>query len=422
MNISEKGICLMKKKQKYFRYSEQHLWLQVLGVIVGVLCLHISSAEAIWLGQFQVNPFLELQGIYDTNIFRVSDDQEKDRDFITVISPGIHFEFPTSQDPTFRAVANYRSSIRLYGNDGDSKVDPKGELNTNDHRLDGHLYFTFASGLRFTTGYILSLDSKPPDFRGDTRDGYADHAFLVQTAYAFADRYEIQLGYSGSLRSYDDSCNKDDNYATHQGETTLFYRIFPKLSVLGGGSYALTSREEPVFSDSKQYAGYGGFRYEATEQLTATMKIGALHKDFDARDVDDTTQVYASGETQAVFSDTSSLNVQLYRNIGETSLTDESNVYGAYYVRTGVHARMTYGLPALPNTSFIGDLGYTRETYPEDAKDRSDDSLEIGVGVDYKFLKFFVIGVKYQYSSADSTINTKDFTDHVAMIKIRAIL
>lgn len=412
----------MKKRQKYSRNSEQHLWLRTLVLLLCFLGSQTFSAEALWFGQSQVNPFIEFQGIYDTNIFRVNDDQEQDNDFITVISPGIHFEFPTSQDPTFRAVANYRSNMKLYGNDSDSKVDPKGELNTIEHRLDGHLHFSFASGLRFTTGYTLDLNSKPPDFRGDTRDKYTDHEFLAQTAYSFADRYEIQLGYTGSLRNYGDSRNQDDDYASHQGEATLFYRIFPKLSVLGGGSYALTSREEPVFSDSKEYAGYGGFRYEATEQLTATMKIGALRKDFDARDVDDTTQVYASGEAQAVFSDTSSLNVRLYRNIGETSFTDESNAYGAYYVRTGFHARMTYGFPALPKASFIGDFGYVCETYPEDENDRSDDRVELGLGIDYKFLKYFTVGVKYQYSSTDSTINTKDFTDHLAIIKIQAIL
>ncbi|GAK59311.1 hypothetical protein U27_06288 [Candidatus Vecturithrix granuli] len=412
----------MKKEQKYSHNSVQHIWLCTFGLTLCLVCFQAFSAEALWIGQSQVNPFIEVQGVYETNIFRVSDDQDEDSDFITIISPGIHFEFPTSQNPTFRVVANYRSDIKLYGNDGDSEVDIDGELNTIDHRFDGQLYYTFASGLRFTTGYTLNLASKPPDFRGDTRDEYTNHTFLVQTSYAFADRYEIQLAYTGSIRSYDDSQNEDDDTSTHQGEAMMFYRIFPKLSLLGGGSYTFINREEPTFSDSTEYAGFGGVRYEATEQITGIVKLGAIYKDFDASDVDNTTQVYASGEAQTTFSDTSSLNLRLYRNIGETSLTDESDVYGAYYVRTGFNARMTYSLAALPNLSFIGDFAYIHETYPEDANDRSDDNLEAGLGVDYKFLKFLVIGAKYQYSSTDSSVNTNDFVDHIAMMKLRAIM
>ena len=412
----------MKKGQQYSSRSKKYRWLRTLGLALCLFCLWQFPAEALWIGQSQVNPFVEVQGVYETNVFRVSDDQEEDSDFITVISPGIHFEFPTSQNPTFRAVANYRADIKLYGNDSDSEVDPDGELNTIDHRLDGHLYFTLASGLRFTTGYTLNLTSKPPDFRGDTRDAYADHTFLAQTAYSFADRYEIQIGYTGSLRSYDDSENEDDNTSSHKGEATMFYRIFPKLSLLGGGSYTLINREEPTFSDSTEYAGYGGFRYEATEQITGILKVGAVHKDFDASDIDDATEIYAAGEMNAAFSETSTLTLQLYRKIGETSVTDESEGYGAYYLITGFDARMTYSLPALPNLSLIGDFSYTRETYPEDVNDRSDDNLEVGAGFDYKFLKFIVIGAKYQYSSTDSSIDTNDFTDHIAMMKIRAIM
>lgn len=412
----------MKKEQDYSSLSRKYHWVRRLSLVVCLVCLWAFPTEALWIGQSQVNPFVEVQGMYETNIFRVSDTQEEDSDFITVISPGIHFEYPTSQNPTFRAVANYRSDIKLYGNDSDSEVDPNGELNTIDHRLDGHIFFNLASGLRFTTGYILNLTSKPPDFRADTRDDYADHTFLAQTTYMFADRYEIQLQYTGSLRRYDESRNEDDNFSSHDGEVTMFYRIFPKLSVLGGGSYTLIDREEPIFSDSTEYAGYGGVRYEATEQITGILKVGALHKDFDASDIDNTTEIYASGEVNAAFSETSTLNLQLYRNIGETSVTDESDIYGAYYLITGFDARMTYSLPALPNLSLIGDFSYIHETYPEDVNDRSDDSIAVGAGVDYKFLKFIVIGAKYQYSSTDSTVDTNDFTDHIAMMKIRAIM
>lgn len=425
----------MKKEQEYARRLEKYYrWIRTMSLTALLVCIQAFPAAALWIGQSQVNPFIEVRGVYETNEFRSETDEESD--FITIISPGIHFEYPTSQNPSFRAVADYRAEIKLYGNDSDSEIDPTGELNTIAHRFDGRLDFNLASGLRFTTGYTLNLASNMPDSparppdkpTADTRDEYVDHKFFVQTAYTFVDRYEIQLQYTGSIRSYDDI--EEDDKTSHQGEATVFYRIFPKLSLLGGGSYTLINRQEesnvsvseeiPDYSDSKEYAGYGGIRYEATEQITGIVKVGALYKDFGEDYFDDTTEIYVSGEVNAAFSDTSSLNVRLSRNISETSQADESLIYGPYYLTTRLEANMTYGLPAFPKLSLLGDFSYRHETYPEDEYDRSDDSLELGVGVDYTFLKFIIVGAKYQYSSTDSTVDTNDFTDHSAMMRIEA--
>ncbi len=413
----------MKKEQVNYRNSKKSVWLKAFWLALCVFFMSSSSGNALWIGQSQVNPFVEIRGVYESNVFRVSSDQEEDNDFITIISPGIHFEFPTTQGSVLRAVADYRAEIKIYGNNGDSDIDPDEELNTIAHRLNGQVLLNFASGLRFKTGYILDITSVPPDFGGDTREGYLEHRFLAQTGYAFVDRYEVQLQYDGTLRRYDDSENEIDDFTAHNIETVAFYRIFPKLSILAGGSYGIVAREEPVFSDSTEYTGFGGVRYEATERVTGILKVGAISKNFDSESIDDATEVYASGEMEAVFSEATKLSLQLRREIGETSASNETAANGAYYIITGIDAEIAHTLAALPNMTLSGKFSYSQEEYPEDDIDeRSDDNFEAGLGIDYKFLKYLVIGANYLYSTTDSNVDSNDFSDNIATIKLRAIM
>jgi len=400
----------------------KNIWMKSLGLAITLVFILSSSGEAIWLGQSQVNPYVELQGIYETNVFRVSNEDEKESDFITVISPGIHMEFPTAKDALYRLLANYRANIKFYGNDGDSEIDPNGELNTIEQRLDGKAQLNLASGLSLATGYVLNIISAPPDFAGDTRDKYAEHEVLAQVVYKFVDRYELQLGYDGTFRRFDETQDQDDNFTAHSLEATFFYRLFPSFSLLGGGGYGKINREEPIFSDSTEYRGFGGVRFEATERLTGILKAGLVNKDFDVEGFDDTSDAFVSGELVADFSEDTKVSLLARRDIGETSLSDASADNGAYYVLTGIQATLNHTLGALPNLSLSGSLSYQKETYPEDINDRSDDSFEAGAGAEYKFFKYISLGVKYTHSQTDSTDDANNFSDDLAMLSIKGIL
>ena len=412
----------MRKVQEKRIYSTKNVWVKSLGLTIALVFVLSSSGEAVWLGQSQINPYLELQGVYESNVFRVSDNDEKESDFITVISPGIHMEFPTAKDALYRLIANYRSNIKFYTNDGDSTIDPDGELNTIEHRLDGKAEVNLAAGLSLAAGYILNITSIPPDFAGDTRDKYKEHELLAQAGYKFVDRYEIQLGYNGNFRRFDENDNQDDNITTHGLTATFFYRLFPSFSLLGGGGYRTVNREEPIFSDSTEYRGFAGVRFEATERLTGIVKAGMVNKDFDAAGFDDTTDAFVSGEVAAEFSEDTKMSLRAQRDIGETSVSDASFDHGAYYISTGLRATLNHTFAALPNLSLSGALSYQKETYPEDVDDRSDDDIEIGVGAEYKFLKYLGVGVNYQYSQTDSNVNAYDYSDNIVTLSVKGQL
>lgn len=412
----------MRKLQEKSIYFMKNVWLKSLGLVIVLVFMVSSSGHAIWLGQSQVNPYLELQGVYESNVFRVNDDDEKESDFITVISPGVHLEFPTTQDSLYRLIANYRANIKFYTNDGDSEIDPDGELNTIEHRLDGKAEMTLAAGLSLAAGYVLNITSIPPDFAGDIRNAYKQHELLARVGYKFVDRYEVQMGYNGILRRFDEDEDQDDNFTTHGLEATFFYRLFPSFSLLGGGGYKLVDREEPIFSDSTEYRGFGGVRFEATERLTGILKAGVVNKDFDVGGFDDTTNAFVSGELAAAFSEDTKASFLARRDLGETSVSDASADSGAYYVITGLRATLSHTLAALPNLSLSGSLSYQKETYPEDPDDRSDDNFEIGAGAEYKFLKYIGVGLNYQHSQTDSNVDANDYSDNIVTLSIKGIL
>lgn len=397
--------------------------VRALGLAVVLVCVLSVSSQAIWLGQSQVNPYLEVQGTYDSNIFRVSDDDEnKESDYITVISPGIHAEFPTIADSQYRFLANYRANLKYYGNHGDSTLDPDEELNTMEHRMDAQAQFNLISGFKFQAGYELNLISVPPDFPGDSRNKYTEHGPMVKAGYWFIDRYEVELGYNGTLRRYDEEALQADDLTTHRVDATFFYRVSPAFSLLGGGGYGLVDRQEgPYFSDSTEYRGFGGVRFEATSQLTGILKAGAVSKSFDSAGFEDATDVFVSGEMISEFTEDTRVAVKVYRDIYEASISDDTASYGAYYVLTGLNASFLHTLAMLPNLSFSGSLIVDQETYPEDPNDRKDNTIKAGIGAEYKFFRYVSVGIKYLRSQTDSSTDAFDYNDDMATFSVRAI-
>ncbi|PIE33125.1 hypothetical protein CSA56_13145 [candidate division KSB3 bacterium] len=409
----------MKELHERNRFVWRSLSMKVLGIALCMVCVAGSPGYALWVGQSQINPFLEVRGEYQSNIYRMEDDEESD--FITVISPGIHFEYPTTQNPAIQAVLDYRADIRIYGNDGDSSIDPDSELNTVDQRLGGHVQYNLASGWLFKGGYALSITSNPPDFIGDTRNDYKQHDLLVLAGYNFADRYKIEFQYDGAFRSYDDSEFEVDDIDTHEIKLVGFYRIQPKVSVLLGGDYVTFSRQEP-FYDSTEYRGYTGIEYEATESTTGTMKVGAARREFDTDDIDDATDFYVNGEIRSEYAENSFWSLKVFRDYHDSTVSDQTAYNGAYYMTTGFGGTITHALATLPNLSLSANVLLSQDAYPEDNDDREDNKIRGEFGIAYKFYKFVSLGAGYRYDNRDSNIDGLTYTNHSAFMSIKGLM
>jgi opacity protein-like surface antigen len=392
-------------------------WMKVVGIAVCLVGMMTVPGHAIWVGgQSQINPFLEVSGVYESNIFRVSDDSAdgEDSDFITVISPGIYLKTPIAEDSMYRLTANYRANIKLYGNNGDSEIDPDEELNTVEHLVGGELRFNFASGFKTAAGYSLLATSDAPDSRGDTRDEYLSHKPFVEGGYRFADRYEIVVRYDGNIKSYSDSDNEASDVSRNSVQSTVFYRIRQRLSLLGGGGYANISRENP-YPNSDEYTAFAGVKYDATERTTGLFKAGIVSKSFDEDAYDDESDFYMSGELEFAQSEETNIYARLFREF------TDSTTAGGYYVTTGLNTRITHTLAALPNLTLVGSFDYSQDGYPDDV-DRSDGKIDLGMGLQYAFTDYIITGANYLYSSTDSDVDGYDFVNHTATMMVRFVM
>jgi len=378
------------------------------------------DVQAMWVGQSQLNPYLELQISYDSNIFAEPDDADPQSDIITTISPGLHVEFPTTQNARFRLKADYRSNLNFYSKAGDSEIDPDEELNHMDHRLSAQVQLDLVSGLNFMSGYTLNLSSVAPDYAGDIREPYTDHQAEARVGYRFVDRYEAQVGYTGSWRRYED-VSADDS-TTHGVEGAVYYRLFPALWILGGGSYSVVDRDEAVFSDSTEIRGFGGVRLEATDQWTGQVKAGAVAKDFDEERVDDTTSAYVAGELVGNLADSTTIILRLSRDVAETSVAADSVGSGAYYVVTSGEARVTHSLAAWPNLALSGLLHIGAEDYPDDPEEREDSLFTVELGARYTLWKYLSFGVQYRHQATDSNRDSYDETEDIVLGSVQVLL
>lgn len=406
-------------KQLWMRFYCRLTQMFVLVMSGGLICSFYTPAYGMWVGQSQINPFVQVGGTYESNIYQTYTDEESD--FITVISPGIHFQYPTAEDAQMKFSADYRADIKMYGNDGDSTIDPDGELNTVDHRLGADLFFNLASGVELAAGYAFDATSKAPSAPGDTRDPYKEHNLSGSMAYTYADTYKIEFGYDGMFRSFDDSENSTDDISQNAFQLIGFYNISSIFSVLVGGDYAMITRESPFF-DSNELKGYGGFKYEITGKTTGQLKLGIVNRQFDTDTIDDPSDFYIEGMIESQYAEGSELNVRLFREYYDTSVTEETVENGLYYISSGIEGNLRHALPMLPNLSLLANVSYSKDVYEEDTSDREDSLWEFGGGIDYKFYKYITLGADYSRLSADSNIDENDYTDNLFTFNVRGIL
>ncbi len=391
----------------------------VAGIVFCAMITSYVPANGMWVGQSQVNPFIQIEGTYESNIFQTYTDEESD--FVTVISPGIHFQYPTAEDAEMKFSADYRADIKMYGNDGDSTIDPDGELNTIEHRLGADLFFDLASGVELAAGYAFNITSVAPSAPGDKRDPYKEHDLSGSVAYTYADTYKVEFAYDGMFRSFDDTENTEDDITQHDAQVIGFYKLSPMFSVLAGGNYATIDRELPFF-DSDELKGYGGFEYEITGKTTGRLKLGMVTRQFDTELIDDPTDFYADGVISSEYAEGSVMNFRLFREYHDTSATEQTSENGVYYISSGIESDIRHAMPMLPNLSLLANVAYSKDMYDEDVNNREDSAWEIGAGFDYKFYKYITLGAGYRYISADSNIDENDYTNSLATIRLRGIL
>jgi hypothetical protein len=358
-------------------------------------------------GPFRILPTLDLSGEYNDNVLLAPRDELDD--FIWTISPGLVVELPARRSA---ARLGYRADIKEY-------VDHD-ELSTVDHtgQFDGRLLL----GTRLETR-LFDEFRRVQGFPGDPVPEVNqlvewDHNTLTAGAeYRVSDRITLGGEFRWFLIDYDEALFDDLNHDEYLFTGTLYYRVLPKTAVLGEYRYEMIRYDEGDVArdrDSDGHYGLVGIRGDLTAKTSVQVKGGVQYKDFDSPDRDDFTGFVLEGETIWKYAEPSQLRLYVGRANVE-SLFLGNNYYVTTYGGLEVRHHLTPTV-LLRATALYGVADYPDATPdPSDGnrlKDRSDDFVQAGVGVQYQIRRWVSVGLDYAYGYRGSNFDDFDYTNN----------
>ncbi|MBW2150002.1 MAG: hypothetical protein JRI22_23710, partial [Deltaproteobacteria bacterium] len=205
-------------------------WVIALVMAAAILVLGMESAHAIRLGPVEVSPSVSYSGIYDSNIFVGSDDEEDD--YISLIEASIDLKMEILARHQLQL--GYKAQGYAYAsddNDDENRVDQEASFLAGFYSpmgLEAKVYDVY------TRAYIPRQDPEYPQ-----KELYNRNVFTPEVAYTFADVWKAQIQYENTHYRFDRDEREFADYDKHVFGATLFYRFRPLTSALIEYNYGI---------------------------------------------------------------------------------------------------------------------------------------------------------------------------------------
>jgi hypothetical protein len=385
--------------------------LRALAVGAGVTLLGVAgfatsaAAQALELGPFRILPSLELSLEYDDNILLTSKDEIDD--FIWHITPGVTVELPAR---TYAIRLGYQADVLRYTDNTD--------LDTVHHTAlaDARVSFNFGLGLRLTDRFLVT-----DEFAGfpvpelTQRIDRWENTLDVGADYTVRERYTIDFNYRWFMVDYRDAPEFDQlDRDDHTFAGTLFYRLFPKTSILGEVDYNLVRYDIPAVAadrDSDAWRFFLGAKGDVTAKTSLLVKAGWEWRDYDNPARQDWDGLVAEGSIIWKYREPS--EVRIYGGRANIESTFQGNnyyvsSYGGAEVRHFLSERLILRVRALGGVN----------DYPENTTigaktaERSDTFFEAGVSLKYQMRRWLAFELGYRFLKNDSNFDDFDYTDN----------
>lgn len=375
----------------------------VLLVITGLAELAAAQGN-LELGPFRILPSLELALEYDDNIL-LTPTNEID-DFIWIISPGVVIELPSRR---YAIRLGYRADILRYMEND--------QFDTVHHNAlaDARVNFAGGLGLRLTDRFLITDDFAGfPVPEQTVRAERLENTLDVGGDYTLRERYTFDLGYRWFLVDYQDAEFDQFDRQDHTVAATLFYRVFPKTSVLGEFDYNWIRYDQPAVAldrDSDAWRFKVGVKGDLTAKTTALIKVGWEWRDYDSTGRTDWDGLIAEGEVIWKYREPSEF--RLFGGRANVESTFEGN---NYYVTSYAGAEARHFLRERLILRVTG-LGGVNE-YPEDVTvgtqtaKRTDTFIEAGVSLKYQIRRWMAVELGYFFLYLNSNFDEFDYTDN----------
>ncbi len=362
--------------------------------------LMAGRSDAIKVGPFEVSPLLAVTERYSDNVFATKDNAQGD--FSTVISPEIRLTFPRVKRK-YQLELGYRADIEKFN-----------RFTSEDavsHTVDGKF------GIIFPMGLELHVDDKfrrSHDLRGETLDTeldfYRDNLFHSSAAYAFGDRYKVQLDYSNYALTYDADRNNFRNFMANSFAGYAYYRVMPKTSVFVEYEYVIVEFDESPALNSKEHHFLGGVTWDITGKTQGTVKVGYGLKDFNDSSIGGFSGLILEASIRHNLTSRDSVSIRISRATHETDLLGDD-----FIVSTSASAEYTRRLTG--KISGKAGIEYFRDVY-SGLIPKTDNMWRASAGLSYQFKKWLLTEAGYSYTIRNSTIDAFDYSNNAVFFRI----
>ncbi len=394
--------------------SHKGVWISIFaGCLVIWWASHSGAAN---ISEFvNITPYVEIEGIYDDNVFELSEDArlpedaEEREDFIFNTGAGVGVDINLERPYLKLGVGvDYGFTYSKYANNT--------EQDDVEHSLDFDLSFLskYEKGIvrdrvKFNVRDVLSLipiDEEEPLLSGNR---VLRNRFDVGLDYKLIStrRIALTLGYAYGRTDYENASIKVDTVADqysksddltqesqiHSGKADFQYILNPKLTYVASYTYQFSDREENpgelVSADFFRHNILSGIQAKLTPRIHSNFQVGYTLTSYDdvaSLSQEDQDNFVVEASVTANFARQPLMTVGYRRyytenDFGDTLLTD--NVFG----RMGI--KVTKELLVNLSADYILE--------DRDLFDDETNQLLLGVNTEYEVLKNITLLIGYNY-------------------------
>jgi hypothetical protein len=392
-----------------------------LTLILSVASNAALAAQGIPLGPFKVLPAVEVTLKYDDNVTiasgtGVNKEDKEESSFVTVLRPQVGL---LMQQQGQSYLVTLGTEIGRYFDSSDD--------NYEDIFLEGKANWKIVRFTEFSLGahYNRGHDSRGSTDRGILNEVETWDSMGVTGLFQYGQKerigFDAEIGYI--TKEYDEFifAVKLDDYDQTNFTGRVYYQVLPKTRLFFEAHYNIIEYKETTNarsdSDASNYSV--GVIWNITRKTTGTAQIGYLKKEFDSSDFEEFSDISwkIALDWKPMHRSTVNFYTGRYTNettgIGDYLETQDMSVNWTHKwmdrlsTKVGVY---------LAQTDFPGGI---REDLNK--VDRSDDVINLDLGVSYKVLKWGSITAGVSLTERDSNVDTDDYDRNIYYVTFKAV-
>jgi hypothetical protein len=386
-------------------------------------------------GNLSVIPGIEMQGIYDDNIYkgsgkeypssRTTREERKESDWITHAKPSLLLNYNMPE----RGYVNlgYTGDFASYDkNDSNNWKNNQGNLDVN-YLAPGGLI------LGITDTYLNAEDPfGNADQYGQGRVTKRwTNDLKTKLGFNIMSNFRSFLYYNNFKQQYKDIQDFSQDYTDNEYGVGAETRFLPKTWGFlryhyGERKYntlGLTQTTDANNSDFKWSRVSAGLTWDPGAKLSGELNVGYQWLVYDhawtdtgVRREDKNTWTAA---TSINFKPTTTTNLALNINRAIRNSASDNN---EQFTDTGISLQGQQQL--LTKVSLIGSVGFSKNEYnanPLTGISRSDDNYTANIGLNYAIQEWMSVGVGYNYNRKNSNVDTEEFVDNQFMVSLKIV-